>query len=240
MLIYALTGAGKTTFCGTTVDCKHTSPSLLIDIGGGTSTLTGVEIDVVRPDSLNEFQDVYDYLRNENDKYKAVCLDGITGAQQEVSMPVVQGIKEVDGSEEYPRLENVLPPKRQDWLRSHEHIRWILRAYRDLCIMHPKKRRIHVFVTALEKKDDARSLILPQLPGVLGPESGAYFDVLARLSVEERETGDEFVYARRLLMEERNDADGMKQLAKRRWSDLKPVMWNPTVDKLMSKWKETR
>ena len=238
LLIYSLTGGGKTRFCGSAQKCEHTSPTLLIDIGGGTNTLAGLAIDIVRPRNLTEFQEIYDFLREDNNKYKSVCLDGITGLQQELSMPEVQEIRASGEKDDYSDLARAEPPDRRHWLKSHEHIRRILRAFRDLCILPDRKRRLHVIMTALEKKDEMRSIVCPHLPGVLGLEVGAYFDLLGRLSVQIKLVKEEPVAGRVLLLQEEEDEEGMRQLAKSRWSGLSGSIWNPTVKKLMSKWTE--
>lgn len=235
-LIYALTGTGKTRLCGTAQDCAATSPTLLIDVGGGTTTLAGKKIDLVRPHSLSEFQEIYDYLRNDNDKYRSVCLDGLTGVQQELSMPEIQGLREPGEEDTYSNLAEAEPPDRRHWLKSHEHTRRILRAFRDLAIHPQPKFRIHVIMTALEKKDDNRAIICPQLPGVLGLECGAYVDILARLQLEEHEKDEKKVLVRRLIVHQRENDEGLVILAKNRGDKLGKQVFRPTIDKIMSLW----
>lgn len=233
IIIYGLTGSGKTHFCGTAQDCEQTSPTLIIDIGGGMTTLINKNIDIVRPTSLTELQEVYDFLRSENEKYRSVCVDGLTGTQRELSMPEIQG---TDMADPYGDFPGAMPPDRRHWLQSHAHMRLILRAFSDLCEMRPKSRRIHVILTALEKKDEDRNIVCPQLPGVVGVECGADVDILARLSIQTRTIKEENVVMRHLRTFEMKDDEGMKMLAKNRGNKLGTHMWQPTVGKIIKKW----
>ena len=243
ILIYALTGAGKTEFCGTVQECPETSPTLLINVGGGPNTLAGRKMDILSPKSLEDFQTIYTMLADKNltkgsrFQYKSVCLDGITGFQQELSMTEIMGVKPAGQADDYANIADSSPPDRRDWLYSHEHSRRTLRALRDLA--DPSfDRRIHVIITALEKKDDARSIICPDLPGKLGVECGAYVDVLARISVESREKNGKQVEYRKLWATQKVSDEGLAVLAKNRRGFLGNYMVNPTMAKIYAKWKE--
>ena len=236
MLVYALTGAGKTHFCGTVQDCPETSPTLVVDVGGGRTTLVGKGIRTVRPKSMTEIQEVYDYFRHKNwrkgkQTYRSVCLDGITGIQQELVMPMVKE----EGADPYEDLTIGDPPDRQDWLKGHEVVRRTLRAFRDLCLLDEPERRVHVVMTTLEKMDEKRQIICPQLPGIMGVECGSYVDILARLSIETREE-EEGPRLRYLLLDEIVDDDGNTCLSKNRGSKLGSGMWRPTMAKLYKRW----
>jgi hypothetical protein len=245
ILIYALTGAGKTAFCGTVQDCPETSPTLLINVGGGPNTLAGKHMDILNPKSLEDFQTILRLLFTKNlvpgskYQYKSVCLDGITGFQQELSMPEVQGIRPAGQADDYSNLAASVPPDRRDWLFAHEHSRRTLRAFRDLS--DPTfERKIHVILTALEKKDDMRSIVCPDLPGKLGVECGAYVDVLARLSIETQEQDDKTVEYRKLWVRQDMSTEGLTVLAKNRGGFLGKSMVNPTMAKIYKRWMEAK
>lgn len=234
VILYGVTGVGKTVFCGTANECKFTRPSLVVDVEGGTLSLSGQDVDVTRPKSFKDIQVIYDFLRNENTKYKSVCVDSLSEIQRKISMGEI--MEDLDEEAAYQNLGKAVPPNRQDWLRSHEHMRKFIRAFRDLSYHPDEKRRLHVFMTALEKADETRSIVCPQLPGLLGVECGAYVDILARLSVQKRTVKEEEVEARHLLTQDYTDEDGTKYLAKNRGGKMGVSTWNPTAEKLVRKW----
>lgn len=238
MIIYALTGAGKTQFCGTLEDCKATRPTLIVNVGGGPNTLAGRSIHIVSPKSLEDLQTVYDFLRNKNKRFKSVCLDGITGVQQELSMPEIQGIKAKGEPDDYKGLGDASPPDRRHWLYSGEHIKRVLRAFRDLAELEEVGRRIHVVITALEKKDDDRSAVCPELPGKLGISCGAHCDVLGRLSVQTRVKQGKPVEYRKLWTVLSVNDEGYTVVAKNRTGFLGRYVINPTMSKIYAKWME--
>lgn len=238
LLVYALTGAGKTEFCGTLEDCEATRPTLIVNVGGGPNTLAGRDIHIVSPKSLEDLQTVYSFLRNKNKRFKSVCLDGITGVQQELSMPEIQGVKPKGEADTYGDLEDASPPDRRHWLYSSEHMKRILRAFRDLAELENIERRLHVVITALEKKDDDRNAICPELPGKLGISCGAHCDVLARLSVQVREKQGKPVEYRKLWTVLSVNEEGYTVVAKNRTGFLGRYMVNPTMSKIYTKWME--
>ena len=241
MIIYGDTGAGKTHLCGTALDFIETSPPLFIDFEGGTKTLHGKDIDVVRPKNWKEIQTIYEFLIHGNEKYKCVVIDPLTELQKRHSMGTIMGELNVD-TEGYVDLEKAIAPTRQDWLRSGEQMRKLIRAFRDLAYLPEKKRRVHVIMTALEKFDEKKQTVCPQLPGALGLECGAMVDILVRLSRQHTtETDDEgneiSIIKRHLLTDDYVDDVGTKYMAKNRGNKLGLHMWNPTVERLLGVWK---
>jgi len=240
-LFYGITGVGKTTLLGTAQKCPATSPILLIDVAGGTHSLAGRRIDIVRPVNFTEIQEIYDFLRHDNTKYKSVGIDSITEIQRQLSMAGILG--DIDENASHTNLAGTTPADRYDWLSSGEQMRKFIRAFRDLAYLPDVNRRIHVFITALEKMDENRSVICPSLPGLLGVEIGASLDILARLSVEQvlvsEEEDSETTEARHLLLHERQDDSGSRILAKVRTpvpTKFPKEMWSPTVSKLVGTW----
>ena len=104
ILVYGLMDAGKTVLLGSAQRCNVTSPSLLLDVDGGTQSLVGNDIDIFRPQSFSEIQEVYDFLRYENKTYKSVGIDSITEIQRKLSMGEIIGTLTEDSG--YDNLPN--------------------------------------------------------------------------------------------------------------------------------------
>jgi len=121
-------------------------------------------------------------------------------------------------------------------------MRRFIRAFRDLAYLPEKDRRIHVFLTALEKIDEARSVVCPSLPGLLGVEIGASVDILARYSFKQldwEEDGTPGKTVRHLSMKEFINDDGIKHLAKARvpkGARFPTAFRSPTVNKILGQW----
>jgi hypothetical protein len=232
IIIYGDSGAGKTWLAGTAQDCEATSPALLIDIDSGVSTLAGREIDVVRPRSWADIQKIYEFLLHDNTHYKSVIIDSLTEVQRKFSMGTILGeIK--DGADHYNDLGATLVPTRQDWMRTGDQLRKLIRAFRDLAYLPDESRRVHVVMIMLEKYDEKRKVICPQLSGTLGNECGAFVDVLARLSrqlVTVERDGEEVQEVRRhlLLDDYINDID-VRHMGKDRSGKLGLYLWDPTM-----------
>lgn len=245
MLVYGDTGTGKTHLCGTALDFADTNPCLFVDFEGGTKTLHGKKIDVTRPKNWAEVQDIYEYFLYDNDKYKCVIIDPLTELQKKYSMGFVTGelTEDSQGQSIYSSLEEASAPTRQDWLRSGEQMRKVIRAFRDLAYHHDQNKRVHVIMTALERHDEKRNVICPQLPGSLGIEAGAMVDILVRLSRQNVQKTDEngetrTITRRHLLTDVYVDEFGTKFLAKNRGNRLGNAIWDPTIEKILGVWKE--
>jgi len=247
ILIYGLTDAGKTTLLGSAHKdsdgriCKATSPSLLLDVDGGTQSLVGNDIDIFRPQSFSEIQEAYDFLRYENKTYKSVGIDSLTEIQRKLSMGEIIGT--LSGDSGYDNLAEHVPPTRYDWLQSGEQMRRFIRAFRELAYLPDRKRRIHVIFGALEKYDENRNIVCPSLPGILGLEVGASVDLMGRLSVEEVDIGkgdeEKLVDYRLLSMKEYVDDNEIKYLGRARVprnSKFPKEIWQPTMDKIVRLW----
>jgi len=244
MIVYGDTGAGKTHLCGTAMDFADTSPALFVDFEGGTKTLHGRKIDVTRPKNWKDIQAIYEFFLHENNHYKCIIIDPLTEVQKKHSMGFIMGEVNDDGElSHYSDLERAVAPTRQDWLRSGEQMRKLIRAFRDLAYLDDRNRRVHVIMTALEKFDEKKQTVCPQLPGALGLECGAMVDILVRLSrqhveVEDEETGDvRKVIKRHLLTDDYVDELETKYMAKNRGNRLGLHMWEPTIEKILGVWR---
>jgi len=232
IILYGDSGAGKTWLAGTAQECEATSPVLFIDVDSGMATLAGREIDVVRPRSWGEIQQVYDFLLHENTYYKCVVIDSLTEIQRKFSMGTILGEISKD-ADHYNDLGATIVPTRQDWMKTGDQMRKLIRAFRDLAYLEDEPRRVHVVMVALEKYDEKRKVICPQLSGTLGNECGAFVDVLARLSrqsVTVERDGEEVVEVHRhlLLDDYINDID-VRHMGKDRSGRLGLFLWNPTI-----------
>lgn len=242
-LIYGDSGAGKTLLAGTAVYCEATRPVLFIDVDSGVTTLDSAGIldsewiDIVRPRSWTDFQKIYEFLANDNDYYRCVVVDSLTEIQRKFSMGTILG--EIgEGVDTYNDLGRSPVPTRQDWMRTGDQMRKLIRALRDLAYLPDPDRRVHVIMVALEKHEEKRKVICPALSGALGMECGAFVDILARLSrqvvVEDDESGEPVERIRRHLLTDDwiNDLD-IRHMAKDRTRRLGRGIWDPTIADIM-------
>jgi hypothetical protein len=243
MIIYGLTGAGKTFFAGTAMSYEATRPALLIDVDRGTTTLRNEavpamrDITIARPGSWKEVQEIYDYLYNDNRDFRSVIIDPLNEVHRVLSMGTLLG--EIGEDAQYLDLGKAAAATRQDWLRAGEQVRKFIRAFRDLAYLDDADRRVHVIMLALEKTDEQRSLICPQLPGALGTECGAFVDILGRLSIVPRanEAGQVEDHRHLLVREYTNPETNLKYLAKNRGNRLGASVWDPTVQSVLGAWE---
>jgi hypothetical protein len=235
-ILYGDSGAGKTWLMGTALECEETNPVLFIDVDSGMATLEGKEIDVMRPHSWKEIQKIYEFLLNDNTYYKCVVIDSLSEVQKKFSMGAILG-EIAEGSDHYNDLGSTPVPTRQDWMKTGDQMRKLIRAFRDLAYLPDENRRVHVFMIALEKYDEKKHLVCPSLPGALGIECGAFVDLLARLSrqnaVEEGEDGLETTAIHRyLLTDDYINEDGTRYMAKDRSGKI-GSLWDPTISAIM-------
>lgn len=239
MLIYGKTGSGKTRLLGSAQRCDLTRPMLFVNIEGGTASLDPNDnIDVFSPQNFGQLQELYDFLRHENTEYRSVGIDSLTEIQRKLSMGEITGSLEDDAS--YSNLAGHTPPDRYDWLQSGDQMRRFIRAFRDLAYLPDQRRRIHVLFTALERIDEKFLVVCPSLPGALGPESGAFVDILGRLTLEHIEIDDKIRSVRRLVMTETQD-DSVTYLGKARvptGSAFPTEMRKPTIDGIITAWMD--
>ena len=254
MILYGETGVGKTLLAGTAADCEDMAPVLYMDFEGGTQTLRGIDVEIVRPRDWKDIQEVYDFLREGNDKYQTVILDSLTELQSKHSMgtqlmqdKAVKQKLDIAEMDYYDDLEHVSVPDRQDWLRTRMQMIDTIRAFRDLAYLPNRDDRINVIMTALEKFDEKKQAVCPQLSGLLGLECGAYVDILARLSIqnvvletdeEDEETEESTELPRHLLVSQHIDALGVSYKAKTRGGRLGKQFWNPTMQDIIERWQD--
>lgn len=237
-IIYGASNAGKTFLLGTASACPEMSPALYLDFENGTRTLAGVDIDVIRPQSWTEIQEIYQYLLHENNgKYKSVLLDSLTEIQKKFSLGTIMG-ELTDDASEYVDLGEVAVPDRKDWNKTGNQMRKVIRSFRDLAYLPDKDSRVHVVFSALESYREKKDLMCPSLIGALSEDCGAMVDFLFRLSRQvsdqpEEEELENAVARRHLLTDDHISEDGIQYLGKHRGSVMPKSIWNPTMQKII-------
>lgn len=239
-IIYGPSGAGKTHLCGTAGEYELTTPALVIDCEKGTTSLFGFKgVKILKPHKWKDIQKMYQYLRTENTYFKSVVIDSLTEMQKHYSIgSIMNELDEEEGS--YADISTANAPTRQDWLRTGEQMKKVIRAFRDLAYLPDKNKRLHVFMICLETMNDKRNMIHPTLSGSLGIDCGAAVDFLFRLSSQsvlesDDEGNDRYVTRRHLLTDRYVDEEDIIYLAKNRGSFFKKSIWDPNIESIMEK-----
>jgi phage nucleotide-binding protein len=168
-LVYGEPGVGKTVLCGSAMAVPEMSPVLLIDVEGGTYSLraTYPDVDVVRVQSMNDMQRVYDSLHKGQVDYKTVVLDSLTEIQKFSMLRIMREVVEKD-----PDRDPEVPGLRE-WGKNIEQTRRIVRGFRDL--------PMNVLFTALaatEKMNSGKTQYYPSLSGKLAREVAGFMDIV--------------------------------------------------------------
>lgn len=216
IMVYGPVGAGKTHLAGTADDSKETSPVLILDVEGGAMTLRRKKnIDVVPVRSIKELIEVHNKIKMEKTPhYKTVVIDTMTELH---SLDMQHIMKEL--VERRPDLNPDVASQRE-WGIAREHMRRIIRAFRDL--------PCHTIFIAhsVEDKDDSNTIhIAPSFPGKLKTEIPGFVDIVGYLYTQTEKDQLE----RRLQL-----AKTRRIVAKDRTASLGDVIINPTIPEI---WK---
>lgn len=217
---YGDSGVGKTTLAGSACEVESMSPVLIIDVEGGTVSLThsypGVH--VVRVKSFIEFNELYAALRQGKHPYKTVVLDSATEIQKFGMYAIMKQLLEKD-PERDPDLPGI-----QEWAKNTEQVRRLVRAFRDL--------PLNTIITALaaNQQNDQGQIIrtFPNLSNKLAIEMPGFFDVVGYLYIKEQVEmidGVRTVKQIRCLLTQATN----KQVAKDRTGKLPMVLTDPTM-----------
>jgi phage nucleotide-binding protein len=214
LLIYGPPGVGKTYFAGTAEDSLNTNPLLFCDVEGGTLTLRKRKnLDVVRIRSTQDLVDIHNKLKAGNDNYyKTVVIDSLTELQKLDMAGIMK-----DLVSRRPDLDEDVPSQRE-WGKSIEHMRRIVRAFRDL-----EMNTIFTALMIIDKDENGQVSYTPSLPGKLKMEISGFVDVVGYMTTAQE--GDETI--RRLQF-----AQTRKVIAKDRTSSLGDVVDSPTIPML--------
>jgi phage nucleotide-binding protein len=211
VLVYGDPGVGKTFLCGTADDEDTTRPVLWIDVEGGTTTIRHKkDIDVITVRNYDELKKVYNEIRQANDNYyKTVVIDTISELQKLDMKGIMHEL-----AQRRPDLDPDVPGMRE-WGKSAEHMRTIIRAFRDL--------PMNTLYTAHaeESRDENNVLsIKPAMPGKLKVEIPGFMDIVAYYYT----VIEDDLTTRRLQL-----AKTRRIVAKDRTDTLGQVIENPTI-----------
>jgi phage nucleotide-binding protein len=177
MLVYGNSGVGKTRLGGSADAVPQMRKVLIIDIEGGTLTLSHSyrNVDIVRVETWAQMQAVYDELLTGNTGYNTVVVDSLTEIQKFNMYDIMTGLKKKNPD----RDEDV--PSMREWGINLEQMRKFVRAFRDA--------PFNVIFTALSKEEkNARTGIIhkmPSLSGKLAGEVAAFLDIVCYMYKKE-------------------------------------------------------
>lgn len=176
-LIFGPSGHGKTVLLGTANDDPRTSPMILLDYEGGTSSLVGRKIDIVKIRSWEDYNEVYTYLVKDDHPYKSIGLDSVSETH------IMSLLARLDSPEKRRSNPDLL--EQGDYGVALVQMRRLLRTFRDL--------PLHFFCTSLARDGvDPRvgSIKVPALVGSLADEAPGIFELVSYLGLTEDESGD--------------------------------------------------
>jgi hypothetical protein len=220
VLVYGESGVGKTVFAGSALIVPEMAPVLLVDIEGGALSLTHTypEVDVVRVQTWDEMQALYNELHAARHKYKTVIIDSLTEVQKFSMYEIMREVVE-DNPERDPDIAGM-----REWGKNIEQMRKFVRAFRDL--------PINTVFTALMREDkDNRGQVIkkPSLSGKLASEVAAFLDIVLFYYVKTIKQGDEVV-RQRLMLTSATDTT----VAKDRTGKLELVLESPMMSDIYS------
>lgn len=215
VLVYAPAGAGKTTFLGTAQEDPRTADMLLLDFEGGTESLAGLDIDVARIQSWNDYNEVYELLASGEHNYKSVGLDSVSETH---TFALLDILKKEGPSRKDPELL-----EQRDYGKASVQMRRLLREFRDL--------PLHVFFSAHAKEIEiARQgrVTVPAMAGQMAEEVTGLMSVVGYLAQSTDEDGED----ERVLLLENYAKFRIK--ARTPWKVETPdEIVNPTVTSLL-------
>ena len=201
LLVYGEPGVGKTYMAATAQDSPHTTPVLFLDVEGGTTTIRKrKDVDVKRINSIDELVAVHKLLHDENDGYyKTVVIDSLTELQKLDMRDIMREV-----SQRRPDLDPDVPSMRE-WGKSAEHVRRIVRGFRDLPM-----NSVMTALSTVERDENGVVTYSPSLPGKLKMEIPGFMDIVGYLSaqIENEETirRIQFAKSRRVIAKDRTDS----------------------------------
>lgn len=174
-LVFGPSGSGKTHLLGTAQSDPRTSPMLLLDYEGGTTSLKGLDVDMIKIRDWKDYDEVREFLRRGDHLYKSVGIDSITEAHLGALFQILEA--EAKNRRDPDMLQQ------GDYGKAGSQLRRMLRMFRDL--------PMHVFATALVKEDtDVREGLVkkPSLSGQLADDVPGIFEIVAYLSLATMKT----------------------------------------------------
>lgn len=220
LLAYGDPGAGKTFLGGTADDDGETSPLLVLDVEGGLMTIRArTTVDVMPVRSIKDIEDIYGKLHSgintETNSlyYKTIFIDSLTELQKLDMRMIMKEAPGVLAGKQDPDM-----PSQREWGISQEHIRKIVRAFRDL----PCNTIFSAHVsTVMDNRN--RMTYGPDLPGKLRNQVSGFLDVVGYLYA----TSQDEQVVRKIQFAKTDTV-----IAKDRTGALGDVVVNPTIPML--------
>jgi len=180
LLVYGEAGVGKTYLLGSADEDERLRPVLIFDVEGGMTTLKDKPgVDVISVRSRDEVEDNYNKLyksiKSGSLYYNTVCIDSLTELA-DLDMRLVMR----QAYQQNPDRVDIDVPSPREWGKVRNHIRLIVRAFRDL--------PCHVVFTAglgVDQKDEnAPPKYHPGFAGKLQREVPGFADIVGYMRNE--------------------------------------------------------
>jgi hypothetical protein len=172
-LVYGEPGVGKTWLGGSANEDPRTSPLLVLDVEGGMTTLRHMpEIDVKPIRSMKDIESTYNTLyKSISDGtmyYKTIMIDSLT----ELADLDIKEIMKDAYSQNPDKIDKDVPDQR-GWGKSRNHIRTIVRAFRDLpCHV------LYIASIGTLQEEGQPNKVFPGFAGKLRTEIPGFMDIV--------------------------------------------------------------
>lgn len=217
VLFYGDAGVGKTHLLGTAQEDDRTSPTLILDFEGGTSTLVGLDIDVIQVRDWKDYDEAHQWLEQGEHSYRSVAIDSVS----ETHWFALANLMELRDANT-KKIDFINDPS--EYGQALVQLRRFLRSFRDL--------PMHVFYTAHAKdtiEPREGTVKRPSLAGKASNEILGIVDVAAFLCFAKPEGASE---EQRILI--LKNYPKIRAKTRTRWfSEAPDELYNPTIGALM-------